>query len=300
MTFHIACIGEPMAEISRNQGNLTVAFGGDTLNTAIYCARAATGADIAVHYVTALGLDALSEAALELMTTEDISTEYVTRDPHRQIGIYAIQNDENGERSFHYWRETSAARELFSSDGSVHLEAINNTDLVYLSGITLAVISQQARNRLWSHLAARRASGLQVAFDSNYRPKLWETIEIAREEIGRFWEITDVALPSHEDEAELFGNIEKAEIASRILAAGAKSGALKCGSEGPFELPNQTSDQTYPAARNVVDTTGAGDSFNGAYLAAIACGKPAKQALLEAHTLASRVVGHQGAIQPLT
>ncbi|WP_162798580.1 PfkB family carbohydrate kinase [Sulfitobacter sp. SK012] len=300
MTYHIACIGEPLAEISRGKANLSVAFGGDTLNTAIYCARAAKNHDIAVHYVTAIGTDALSEAALELMTREGIHTTYMTRDPERQIGIYAIQNDAHGERCFHYWRETSAARAMFSTDASPHLAAIEMANLVYLSGISLAILTQDARDRLWHALAARRASGLRVAFDSNYRRKLWDSSDTAKREIARFWDITDIALPSHEDEAELFGDSNATTIVNRIVAAGAQSGALKCGDAGPVQIPLSDNVQSFAKARTVVDTTGAGDSFNGAYLAAIASGGVQTDALSEAHQLAARVVAHQGAVLPLS
>ncbi|KAE9627680.1 PfkB family carbohydrate kinase [Parasedimentitalea maritima] len=300
MTYRVVCIGEPLAEVSRQKPKLSVGFGGDTLNTAIYCAREVQGQDVAVHYVTAVGQDVLSNSVVELMQSEGIGTDYVSRDPHRQIGIYAIQNDERGERSFHYWRDASAAREMFKSETSLHLEAIKAADLAYLSGITLAILTQDARDRLWIALAERRKSGLQVAFDSNYRPKLWETPEIARREIARFWEISDIALPSQEDESDLFGDRDNAAIVDRIMTSGAKKGALKCGADGPVSLPLSVKTQVFAAAETVVDTTGAGDSFNGAYLASIVCKKTHNTALASAHDLACRVVGQQGAILPKT
>lgn len=300
MTFHIACIGEPLAEIAQGSDQLNVAFGGDTLNTAIYCARATANADVKVHYVTALGEDALSAAALDLMEQENIGTAFVTRDPNRQIGIYSIQNDASGERHFHYWRETSAARFLFDTDTSAHFDAINTADLVYISGITLAIMSPTARDRLWNALADKQKTGLQVAFDSNYRPALWDSIETARNEVSRFWQLADIVLPTIDDEIALFGDAPKPEIVARILGDQQKRGALKCGADGPYAIP-ATSDHTeYKQAAKVVDTTGAGDSFNGAYLASIAQQLPETESLLNAHELASRVVGHKGAILPRT
>lgn len=296
MTFQIACIGEPLAEISRSGPALAVGFGGDTLNTAIYCARTAQGHDVKVHYVSAVGHDVLSQAAVDLLEHEGVTTTHVTRDTKRQIGIYAIQNDAQGERSFHYWRDSSAARQMFSDDHSPHLAAIENCDLVYLSGISIAVISQSARDRLWQALADRRATGLRVAFDSNYRDTLWETPDVARAEIARFWQVTDIALPSHDDEQTLFAYADPQAIISGLNTAGVHLGAVKCGANGPLSLGGALGDAVYPAAENVVDTTGAGDSFNGAYLAAIACNQPQNRALKQAHELAMRVVGHQGAI----
>ena len=298
MTYNIACIGEPLAEIRQATTEFSVAFGGDTLNTAIYCARAARDHDVLVHYVSAVGHDALSQGALDLLENEGVDTRYVSRDPQRQIGIYTIQNDESGERSFHYWRDTSAARKMYSSPDAPHLKAIKDANLVYLSGITLAILPQNARDCLWTALTARRATGLKVAFDSNYRPKLWENAQVARNEMMRFWQITNIALPSDEDEMALFGEADRDAIMERIVAAGAQTGALKCGKDGPIQLPRSTHAPKYVAANTVIDTTGAGDSFNGAYLAAVACGKPDQTALSEAHDTACRVVGHIGAILP--
>lgn len=298
MTYNIICIGEALAELSRGTGDLNVSYGGDTLNTAIYCARGVLNQDVAVHYVTAIGEDVLSEGVLELMECEGIGTGFVTRDPRRQIGIYAIQNDETGERNFHYWREASAARQMFQADSSPHLSAVQTADLAYLSGITLAILAPDARDRLWVALAERRKAGMKVAFDSNFRPQLWEDTTVARREIARFWEITDIALPSQEDEITLFGGEGNAAILDRLAASGVRTGALKCGADGPVEIPPSPFGHSFPAATTVTDTTGAGDSFNGAYLAAVSCGASPAAALGKAHDLASRVVAHKGAILP--
>lgn len=269
------------------------------MNTAIYCAREARSTDTEVQYVSAVGQDALSLGVLDLLKSEGVGTDYLTRDPDRQIGIYAIQNDAAGERSFHYWRETSAARRMFSADGSPHADAIAGADIAYLSGISIAVLAPTARDRLWRLLEAGRRTGLRVAFDSNYRPRLWDSPETARRETERFWSITDIALPSAEDEMALFGDADDAAIIRRISAAGASTGALKRGQGGPVPLDADIPHQSYRPATTVVDTTGAGDSFNGTYLAAIASGLPEAAALVAAHDLARRVVGHQGAIMPV-
>ena len=127
---------------------------------------------------------------------------------------------------------------------------------------------------------------------------LWDAAITARREIKRFWEITDIALPSYEDEADLFGDKTTSGIVHRIVAAGAQSGALKCGDAGPLLIPLSDATPNFAKAVSIVDTTGAGDSFNGAYLAAIAADKTQTTAAIEAHALAARVVTHQGAILP--
>ena len=298
MTYHIACIGEPLAELSNGSNGLCAAFGGDTLNTAIYCARACEADDIAVSYVTALGLDAASFAALDLMKSEGLGVDFIRQDPARQIGIYAIQNDAMGERRFHYWRDTSAARQMFTSDDCPELKAIAQADLIYLSGITLAILEPSARERLFNAVNTRRNTGGQLAFDSNYRANLWEDPDTARDQIDRFWRITDIALPTLEDETDLFGGSAAADVVARLRAMGIKVGAVKNGAKGPVPFDATIRGHVYEAAQLVVDTTGAGDSFNGAYLAGFAKGLMEADRLDAAHQLAARVVGHKGALLP--
>ena len=111
-------------------------------------------------------------------------------------GLYAISVDGAGERSFTYWRDTSAARTLFLPPGAVMPERLAGFDLVYLSAITLAVLAPEARAALAAFLAGYRARGGRVAFDSNYRPRLWPDAATARAEVTRFWRLTDIGLPS--------------------------------------------------------------------------------------------------------
>ncbi|WP_299085701.1 PfkB family carbohydrate kinase [uncultured Ruegeria sp.] len=298
MTYRIACIGEPLAELSNGPDGLGTAFGGDTLNTAIYCARAVAGQDIAVSYVTAIGEDAASTAALDLMRAEGLNVDFVRQDPDRQIGIYAIQNDEHGERHFHYWRDASAARQLFATDNSPEAQAIAQADLIYLSGITLAILSPAARDRLFAALCARRKAGGVFAFDSNMRPALWENANTAKSQTQRYWQITDIALPTLEDEAALFGDATPRDVVTRLQSLGITDGAVKHGASGPVALNEGCEALMFEPAARVIDTTGAGDSFNGAYLAGIAQNLPDAENLMTAHRLAAQVVGHKGAILP--
>jgi len=137
-----------------------------------------------------------------------------------------------------------------------------------------------------------------VAFDSNYRPRLWPDEATARAEVSRFWAITDVGLPSVDDELALFGEAGEAEVLARLAAAGVARGALKRGAEGPRPLGAAGPLPQFRPAARVVDTTAAGDSFNGAYLAALVRGLPEEDCLAAGHAMASEVIGHPGAIIP--
>jgi 2-dehydro-3-deoxygluconokinase len=294
-----ASIGECMVELTlpRSEGGATgVGFAGDTFNAAVYLKRAAP--EIEVAYVTALGSDPLSQRMLAFFDAQGLDTGLIERRADRVPGLYAISVDASGERTFTYWRESSAARTLFLPPAEVVPESLAGFDLVYLSGITLAVMAPEARRALAEFLDGFRAAGGRVAFDSNYRPRLWPDPAAAKREMDAFWALTDVGLPSLDDEMALHGDAGEAAVVARLAAAGVRRGALKRGAAGPLPLGPAGPLPAFPPAADVVDTTAAGDSFNGAYLAALMRGLPEADCLAAGHALAAEVVGHPGAIIP--
>lgn len=297
----VACIGECMVELRlprEPDGPAGVGFAGDAANVAIYLKREA-GAGASVAFVTALGTDALSGRMIDFLAGHGLGTDLIERRPDRAPGLYAISLDERGERSFTYWRETSAARTLFQPPCAITPDRLEGFDLVYLSGITLAVLSASARADLRAFLAGHRARGGRVAFDSNYRPRLWSDVETARREIGAFLPLTDVALPSLDDETALWGDPDAGAVLARLARAGVREGALKRGALGPLALGWDGPLPDFPSEPAPVDTTAAGDSFNGAYLASLLAGAPPPARLEAGHALAARVVRHPGAIIPV-
>ena len=293
----IACIGEVMIELSpAGEGLMRAGVAGDSFNTAVYLSRL-LGPSV-VSYVTALGCDPQSDRIMDAIAAEGIATELCERVPDGLPGLYMITLDDRGERSFAYWRSTSAARGLFSRAGGIRPGALAGFDVIYLSAITLAVIAPEARARLLDWFAGFRARGGKVAFDSNYRPRLWPDAETARTEIGRFWSVTDIALPSLDDEEALTGVIGSEATVARFRALGVGTGALKRGAAGPVSLDGSGAALRVPRADRVTDTTAAGDSFNAGFIAATLTGASATAAMAAGHALAARVIAHPGAIIP--
>lgn len=68
-----------------------------------------------VDYVTRIGEDPLSDGFSTAALAEGLERGLIRRDPERQIGINTVSTDAQGERSFHYWRDTSAARRMFDA-----------------------------------------------------------------------------------------------------------------------------------------------------------------------------------------
>jgi 2-dehydro-3-deoxygluconokinase len=293
----IACIGECMIELAGLDfaaGSARIGFAGDTANTAIYLAR--LGA--AVAYLTNVGTDALSEAMLARLTGEGVDCALAGRHPDRLPGLYAIETDATGERTFRYWRSESAARTLFSGIGP-GLAALEGFGTVYLSGITLAILPQGVRDRLVAALGTLKARGVTTVFDSNYRPRLWRDHAEARDCFDAVWSVTSLALPSRDDEAMLRPGITAESVADRLCAAGAAEVVVKDAAAGPvIATPAGRTRLALPRAERVVDTSGAGDSFNAAYIAARLRGLPPAAAAAAGHRLAMAVIACHGAVIP--
>ncbi len=296
----IACLGEAMIELSGLDpaaGRLDVGVAGDTLNTAIYLKRA-LGGRAQVRYLTALGDDRLSDHMLAVMTREGLDVSGVARLRGRLPGLYAISLDERGERSFSYWRSESAARDMFG-DGGLEIGALLDHDVLFLTGITLAILPRAHRDALVALCAQARAAGRTVAFDTNYRPRLWTDEATARDAFDRMWAATAVALPSRDDEARLRPGETVEALFARLAALGVREVALKDGAAGPHLWEGRALPRaTYPPAPRVVDTTAAGDGFNAGYLAARLAGADPGEAAQAAHALAARIIGTKGAILP--
>jgi len=291
-------VGEVMVELARGpDGRFALGYGGDTFNTAVYLAR--LGVDTA--YATALGEDPYSDGIVARAADEGVSTELVLREPGRAPGLYLIETDKKGERTFHYWRDTSPARELFELPGWERVaEAMVIADLVYFSGITLSLYSNAGIGRLLATLEYARQRGAKIAFDSNYRPRGWKGDEArARAVFAEALTRVDIALPTFEDEARLWGDADPAATVERLRGFGVSEIAVKNGPK-PALVDAQGVRAEVPVPKTVkpVDTTAAGDAFNAAYLAARLKGAEPKNAARAAHVLAAEVIRHRGAIIP--
>ncbi len=297
----VAAVGECMIELSETRGAAPRrAFGGDTLNTAIYLARCLKGTDFAVDYVTALGDDPFSAEMIEAWRREGVGTGAVVRLPGRLPGLYMIRTDDKGERTFHYWRRAAAAREIFGAlcVGKVR-RALLGSGLVYLSGITIAILDDESRHALLGTLDTLREAGGKVAYDSNYRPALWPDRAAAARWMTEVLGRTDVALPGFEDEADLFADPSMEATAARLHRLGVGEVVVKNGPE-PCLVSAPEFRGPVPAERveRPTDTTAAGDSFNAAYLAARLQGLSPEAAAKAGHALAARVICQPGAIAP--
>ncbi len=289
----LLAIGECMIELApTGDGTFGMGFAGDTFNTAWYARRLA-GADIDVAYFSAIGDDAPSKDMEAFMVSSGITPELLVR-AGRSIGLYMISL-KKGERSFSYWRSASAARTL--ADDLTALPGLTPGDIAYFSGITLAILPEEGRNRLLSVLAEARAGGITIAFDPNLRPRLWPDTGTMCASIMQAAAVADIALPSFEDEHGFFGDADSQATASRYASAGVGLIVVKDGA-GPVLIRQDGEDESVPTepATEIVDTTAAGDSFNAAFLVGLLNGRSATEATSDGCALARKVIGARGAL----
>lgn len=299
----VAVIGECMLELQGQAfGAMTQGYGGDTLNTAVYLRRCGAQAGIEVAYATALGEDRLSDGLLQRWQDQGLDTGLVRRIPGRMPGLYLIELDAQGERSFHYWRDSAAAKAYFETDEPLATpleQQAGRFDALYLSGITLAILPPAGRERLFALMAAMRQRGAAVVFDNNYRPRLWPDRAAAQAAFERAFALASTALVTADDHQALLAlpTLEAAIAHAQdlpppelLIKRGAASTLVR--EAGRHDWQDAVTDRV----PQVVDTTAAGDSFAGGYLARRLAGADAVTAARHGNRVAARVIQHRGAV----
>jgi 2-dehydro-3-deoxygluconokinase len=297
----IICIGECMVELRATGADAFArAYAGDAYNTAVYLKRSLP--DAQVQFLTATGDDAMSRAMRTVWSAEGIdggALGFTVKGG--SPGLYLIENDARGERRFQYWRSNSAARRWFELLQDQDETVLWGADAVYLSGISLAILSPVERAGAIELLRRLRPHVGRIAFDPNVRLALWESAQAAAATIGEALAIADIALPSTQDAGLLLGVDDPIEQMNRLQAAGVREIALTLGAGGCLVSDGGVRTRLpAPRAASIADTSGAGDAFNGVYLAARLGGGSAVEAAESGLAVGSRVVAHVGAVVPMS
>lgn len=285
-----------MIELSRSSSNtLKQSFSGDVFNTAVYLKRFFT--ETQVHLITAIGKDKFSLNMLEYFYLEHIDTSLVFQSNNKIPGLYAIETDETGERNFTYWRENSAARDIMSFINEQVVESISTGDIVFFSGISLAVITPSDRPKFWQFIKQLKGLGAKLVFDPNYRMKMWDTPTQAKEQFEQAFNFADILLPGVDDFEKLYGISTSEAVYDFCKSYQFDELIIK---NGDSSIVCYLDEQMYAfpitPIKNVIDTTSAGDSFNGVYLGARIKGLNIANAIELASKVAGFVIQHNGAI----
>lgn len=289
--FDLLCIGEPLFEFSHvGDGNWREGFGGDVSNVAIAAAR--QGARSAL--LTRLGADGFGDRFRDLWTAEKVDHSHVATDPDAPTGLYFI-TQKDGDHVFDYRRKGSAAAGL--SEANLPRAALAQARIVHLSGISQA-ISPSARDAGFAAMEQVAQAGGQVSYDPNLRLKLWPLDE-ARDVIHRAMAHADIALPGLDDARILTGLSDPRDILAFYRDLGPEIVALTLGRDGAI-VSHRDQVVSIPAVpAEAVDATGAGDCFDGSFLARLALGDTVDAAARYAVAAASLSVTGHGAVAPL-
>ena len=291
----ILSVGECMAEFSPDKqlGKFNLGFAGDTFNTAWYIAN--NHSDINSSYFSKVGDDEISDRMLKFMSDNRVDTKHVKKVSGSTIGLYLISLV-NGERAFSYWRKNSAATFLGQNINDVEY-AVKKQDMIYFSGITLAILDPISRDNLFACLKSARRTGKKIAFDPNIRPKLWNDKKEMCDVIMAGANVSDIILPSFEDEATWFSDADPMSTLKRYQKVGAETVVVKNAGE-PVSFISNHGMGTHPVEciEKVIDSTAAGDSFNSEILVGILRKIPLSEAISNGVKLAKKVIMGHGAL----
>lgn len=284
-----------IGDVSKVPTELAQGFAGDVFNAAVYLKRCF--ADIETQLFTALGEDEFSQRMKDYFLTEGLDNDLVLTSKDKLPGLYAIQTDGSGERSFTYWRSDSAARYVMDSVSDREIETLKQKDMFFFSGISLAILQPKHRERFWHLVALLKEQGVQIVFDPNYRQRLWnnkdETISLYEHAL----QLSDIVMPGIEDFGEIYDHTSFDDVEAFCQPYQINELVIK---DGPNGVRVVTADDVFNVeiepVKNVVDTTSAGDSFNGAYLGARLSGHDVIEAVKLAARIAGVVIQHPGAI----
>ena len=275
-------------------------FSGDTLNTVTYMARLLDRDRADLFYITAVGEDEHSAAMLAAWKSEGINTALVRRFRDKLPGSYTIITGSGGERRFSYDREKSAARDLFRDDYAISLQtSLKGFQVLYLSGISIAILTPEYRESLLDLLKSLRKTGVIIVYDPNYRAALWTSPGEAKDWAKRIYCEASVALPGFDDEKALFNDATPEHTCARLAALGVAEIVVKNGSS-PCTVATGPDIADFPVTvqERVVDTTAAGDSFNAGYISARLSGFDIEASVRVGQSLANMVIQYPGAIIP--
>jgi 2-dehydro-3-deoxygluconokinase len=290
--------GECMLElVNKDPDTIRKSFAGDLYNSSVYLKRAFPKQE--VQFMSCIGQDSLSEQLLERLASESVETACLASIDSHHLGAYMVVTDDEGERSFIYWRSDSAAKRMVTALNQTQKDKLKQARLFFFSGITIAILLKEEREAFWLLLEELKAAGVSIAFDPNYRPQLWENATIAKANTEKAFEIADWLLPGVDDFDKLYGMKNVEECIQFCMQFNPSELVMKQG-EQTVHVVTEAGRESIPvvANNNVVDTTSAGDAFNGVYLGARASGLDIRSSALAASSAASKVIETPGAIMP--
>ena len=292
----LLCMGEPMLEFNQlppladGAVHYLEGHGGDTSNAAVAAAR--QGAS--VGYVTAIGRDAPGDSFMAMWAREGVDTATVRRTEGALTGVYFVTHDAQGHHFLHYRTNSPAA---LYAPADLPREAIAGARMLFVSGISQG-ISSSAADAVFAAIDVARAHGVAVAYDTNYRPRLWPPVRAAAVMHAAIVQ-ADYVFPGMEDALVLTGLADPDEILDFYLSLGCGVVVLKMGDRGAYLADGEHRVRIAAHKVRAVDATGAGDTFCGSFLARILAGDALEDAARYANAAAALKCTGYGAVAPI-
>lgn len=294
MKINVCSIGEAMIEISNIKNRLyNQSFAGDTLNFCNYLDKKKLNA----FFLSAIGKSEINQSLLDFVKSKNISTKYIKQINQFEVGLYLIKNKDNGEKQFFYWRDESAAKHYFNNIDFLNLyKELKNFDYIYFSGITLSIIHISKLNNFIKLLKLLKSKKIKIVFDFNIRPSRWnkKNLNIFLDSVLKF---VDICFLSGED-MNYWKNKNNIKYYEQIVRKyKLKHSIFRKNAKFTYVFLNKT---RYvfknKLLKTVVDTSGAGDGFNAAYLSNFIVNNDPVLALKAGSSLGSKIVMKKGAI----
>ena len=282
-----------ISSLENNSSNIKINFGGDTYNSAVYFSRL-TNNKTNTFYSTALGKDNFSKKMISRFKNENIKCDYIRTDGENPPGLYSIEINEKGERSFSYWRDQSPSKYIFlGSKGKKLVKDINNADVFYYTGISAGILDEKQRKDLIKIGSTATICG----FDFNYRSQLHHNKKVSQLLFNEINNRVDIHFVSFDDARELFKIKNPLEI-FEIINEKKNLILIRYKNSIIFKNKQQEIKTVTVPHGEVVDTTAAGDAFNGSFLAIMNNNKnvPVEENILISHSVTREVIKHRGAI----
>ena len=205
----------------------------------------------------------------------------------RPTGVVVILVDSNGERTM--FPDNGANADLEVSD----LPPLDDVDGVYVSGY--ALLDFRSREAVLSMITKIKAAGKPIYFD----PTTTGAMKIvSRDEVLSWVKLMDGILLNSE-EALYLGDAKDVQTAEKNLTAYTPLVVIKLGSRGAMAVYKDTIAKVSAVTTNVVDTTGAGDSFAAGFIPKWLETNDLEAALSAGTALAAKCVATVGARPPL-
>ncbi|MEM3046793.1 MAG: sugar kinase [Candidatus Bathyarchaeia archaeon] len=298
MSLDVVSLGEPMSELCatstghlREVAGFKLGWGGDTSNFAVAVARLGRK----VGYMCRLGDDEFGKSFLELWAREGVDASRVIVEKGAFTGVYFISLIDGGEHDFTYYRKDSAASRFSPED--IDEAYVKQAKVFHSSGISLA-ISQSLREAVFEAAKLVKDAGGLFSFDPNVRLRLWP-VNTARAIVSYACTQANIVITSIEDMKLLYGYEEPEKAASALHSMGPEKVVVKLGAEGCLVSADGESFRSPGFKVKVVDTTGAGDAFDGAFIMGMLEGWDYRRIARFSNAVGALTAMDRGAVAPI-